>query len=113
MATLPASIVEPICAMSDASRIRDDAPSQTARPTPSGFAKSRISLDDLERRGLIVRDQHPMDRRRHAVGLSGAGRARLARLREAGTQAEFSFLEPPTPAERRLLHALLRKLLPA
>ena len=69
-------------------------------------------LDDLDGRGLIMRDPHPKDRRRHAVSLSAAGRAKLTRLRDAGAQAEHSLLEPLTPVERRQLHALLRKLLP-
>src|SRR5690349_12678014 len=35
-------------------------------------------LDDLEARGFVVRGDHPDDRRRHAVKLSVAGRAKLA-----------------------------------
>jgi MarR family transcriptional regulator, lower aerobic nicotinate degradation pathway regulator len=68
-------------------------------------------LDELEARGLVVRDQHPDDRRRHAVKLSAAGRAKLSRLGEVGARAEQELLEPLSPAERKHLHALLRKLL--
>lgn len=68
-------------------------------------------LDDLQGRGFITRDTHPADRRRHAVKLSAAGRAKLARLREVGARTERLLLEPLNPAERRQLHTLLRKLL--
>lgn len=68
-------------------------------------------LDDLESRRLIVRDQHPADRRRHSVALSTAGRAKLSRLVKAGDAVETAFLQRLSPAERRQLHRLLRKLL--
>ena len=68
-------------------------------------------LDDLQARGLVVRDDHPADRRRHAVRLTPAGKAKLARLGEVGAAAELELLKPLTPAERRHLRTLLRKLL--
>ena len=68
-------------------------------------------LDDLQARGLVVRDEHPADRRRHAVRLTAAGKAKLARLGEVGAAAELDLLEPLNPAERKQLRALLRKLL--
>ena len=68
-------------------------------------------LDELEGRGLIARGAHPDDRRRHALKLSPAGKAALARLREIGSRVELSFLKPLTIPERKLLLALLRKLL--
>jgi DNA-binding MarR family transcriptional regulator len=67
-------------------------------------------LDDLEARGLVVRDDHPVDRRRHAVRLTPAGKAKLARLGEVGAAAELELLRPLDAAERKQLHALLRKL---
>ena len=68
-------------------------------------------LDDLQARGLVTRDAHPADRRRHAVTLSAAGRAKLARLGEIGARAERLLLEPLSAAERKQLHGLLGKLL--
>ena len=68
-------------------------------------------LDDLEARGLLIREQHPVDRRRHAIRLTAAGQARLARLKEAGVAAERALLEPLSSAEQKQLHGLLRKLL--
>ena len=68
-------------------------------------------LDDLQSRGFLIRDPHPRDRRRHAVRLSAAGRAKLNRLREVGTQAESELLQPLSATERRRLHRLLARLL--
>jgi len=67
-------------------------------------------LDDLEARGLVVRDDHPVDRRRHAVRLTPAGKAKLVRLGEVGAAAELELLRPLDAAERKRLQALLRKL---
>jgi MarR family transcriptional regulator, lower aerobic nicotinate degradation pathway regulator len=67
-------------------------------------------LDDLEASGLVVRDDHPIDRRRHAVRLTSAGKAKLARLGEVGAAAELELLRPLDAAERKQLQALLRKL---
>ena len=68
-------------------------------------------LDDLQARGIVVRDDHPADRRRHAVRLTPAGKAKLARLGEVGAAAELELLKPLNAAERTQLRALLRKLL--
>lgn len=68
-------------------------------------------LDDLEASGLVIRDHHPVDRRRHAIRLTPAGRAKLARLKDAGAAAERALLEPLSSAEQKQLHRLLRKLL--
>jgi DNA-binding MarR family transcriptional regulator len=68
-------------------------------------------LDDLEARGLIVREAHPVDRRRHAVRLSPAGRAKLGRLSRVGKQVEDGFLRTLNSRQRRQLHGLLEILL--
>lgn len=68
-------------------------------------------LDDLQGRGLVTREAHPADRRRHSVKLSQAGRAKLARLGEVGAKAELELLGTLSSAERKQLHSLLRKLL--
>jgi DNA-binding MarR family transcriptional regulator len=67
-------------------------------------------LDDLQARGLVFRDDHPADRRRHAVRLSAEGKSMLARLRDVGAAAELELLRPLDAAERKQLRALLRKL---
>ena len=69
-------------------------------------------LDDLEKRGLVMRAANPSDRRRHAVRLSPAGRTQLARLAQTGAAAELELLRPLSTRERRELHSLLTRLLP-
>ena len=68
-------------------------------------------LDELESHGLVVRDSHPSDRRRHVVKLSSKGRAQLTRLRTVGAQAEESLLKPLSARERNQLRRLLTRLL--
>ena len=68
-------------------------------------------LDDLALSGLVARLSHPVDRRRHVMTLTPAGRAKLARLREVGSRVELAFLKPLSAAERKQLLALLRKLM--
>ena len=68
-------------------------------------------LDDLEERALLLRGEHRTDRRRHAVRLTPAGKAHLARLAKVGAAAEDSMLEPLSRPERKLLQALLSRLL--
>jgi DNA-binding MarR family transcriptional regulator len=68
-------------------------------------------LDDLEARGLLTREAHPRDRRRHTVRLSPTGRKQLGLLARAGAQAEDDLLGPLSKQERRALHSLLTRLL--
>src|SRR5215471_3917478 len=67
-------------------------------------------LDDLEARGLLTRDEHPGDRRRHAVKLGPEGRTKLASLGRVGAKAEADLLEPLSSSQRKQLHSLLRIL---
>jgi DNA-binding MarR family transcriptional regulator len=70
-------------------------------------------IDALERRRLVERRPDPLDRRRHAVALTAAGRDAVATLRRAGEEVEERMLDCLTATERTALQRTLRKLLRA
>ena len=67
-------------------------------------------LDSLERRGMVVRQRDPHDRRRHVVSITTAGKKELARLRTLVKRIEDEFLGPLDPESRKKLHELLTRL---
>jgi DNA-binding MarR family transcriptional regulator len=68
--------VEPLTMRELASRLQTDAPYTT------------LVVDDLEKRGLVLREPHPADRRAKLVTATDAGRA-------AAGRAEEILAEPP------------------
>jgi DNA-binding MarR family transcriptional regulator len=66
-------------------------------------------VDDLERDGLARRDRDPHDRRRHAIGVTPAGRDILARGHQVASQVDDELFAGLTDRERaQLLTLLLR-----
>ncbi|WP_158886889.1 MarR family winged helix-turn-helix transcriptional regulator [Amycolatopsis anabasis] len=68
-----------------------------------------VIVDDLERRGLVTRTEHPEDRRRKIVAVTPAGAA-------AAERANRVLAQPPDPlrtldpADLAALHEILGKL---
>jgi DNA-binding MarR family transcriptional regulator len=67
-------------------------------------------VDALEHAGLIARESRANDRRRYALRLTDAGRAKLDALRLAMPSYEEELTRPLTAAERAQLLTLLRKI---
>ena len=66
--------------------------------------------DELEKLGLIERRRNPADRRSHALYLTEAGTAMLARIREVTRTHEAAITASLSGAERDQLIALLQRL---
>jgi DNA-binding MarR family transcriptional regulator len=68
-------------------------------------------IDDLQRKGLVLRCQDPEDRRKNVVALTDVGRDTLRDAARAGGEAERDFLKPLSDGEaeqfKKALHALL------
>jgi DNA-binding MarR family transcriptional regulator len=67
-------------------------------------------IDDLERKGFVVRQRHPRDRRAFLVRPTEAGRAAKAEAIGILDEQQRCFLAPLTTAERQQLGALLKRL---
>ena len=90
----------------------NDGRSQQAIAELMGVNPTRMVFltDELERLGLVERRRNPADRRSHALHLTEAGTAMLARVREVTRAHEAAVTAGLTGAERDQLTALLRRL---
>ena len=88
---------------------------QTALSTAVGRDKSTLTplLADLERRGLIVRQPDPLDRRGRRISLTKAGQAKLDQLAGCAARHEARLNAVLKPKQREQLLALLRQLVGA
>jgi DNA-binding MarR family transcriptional regulator len=68
------------------------------------------TIDDLEKRGLVERRQHPTDRRAHALHITEAGQETLTKGRRLAREAQDRLLAPLSAEEREQLHGLLLRL---
>jgi DNA-binding MarR family transcriptional regulator len=91
---------------------QEPAANQLALATAIGYDKSRLIalLDEIERDGLVVREQDPADRRNRRVRLTPAGRARLAAAQADIRAMEDDLLSELTGTERRSLISMLSRL---
>lgn len=77
-----------------------------------GVDKSTLTpaLDQLEKKGLILRERTATDRRTYALSLSPAGEQLLTELMAKVEQHEKNIIAGFTPSERATLNRLLRKM---
>jgi DNA-binding MarR family transcriptional regulator len=69
-----------------------------------------ILLDELVEKGLVERKRSQMDRRHSELALTKAGRQTLERIVKLGAEHEEELCAALTPAERRTLTTLCRKI---
>jgi DNA-binding MarR family transcriptional regulator len=70
-----------------------------------------LLLNELEGAELVERRRDPLDRRRHLVHITAAGRSTIERAELAQASIEDEVLATLDPAERATLHALLSRAL--
>jgi DNA-binding MarR family transcriptional regulator len=89
-----------------------DRETQSTIANALGVDPSRLValLDSLERRGLVVRQRDPQDRRRHVVSITAAGKDQLVQLREIVRRLEDEFFAPLDETKRKALYDLLVEL---
>lgn len=88
-----------------------------------GLAQSRLAeamevdrstivkvVDQLQARGLIVREPSPSDKRSYGLRLTAAGAAELPRMQRLMFAHEDEFAQPLSAQERQLLIELLTRL---
>lgn len=86
--------------------------SQQAMARLLGTPPSRLValVDGLDERGLVERRRNPDDRRLHALHLTDAGHALLARIGDVATAHDDAVCAELDPDERAQLRALLGRL---
>ena len=92
--------------------VREGKSTQTALAAAVGQHAAGVSrlLEDLERRGYVLRRRDRQDRRRVYVEASARGKRRFQEGLPELVAAVDQALEPLAESERRLLRDLLRKV---
>ena len=70
-------------------------------------------IDELERKGVVVRRRNPRDRRSYALSLTPHGRGVQKRASRAFDAAAAEFFSALKPAERETLTEMLRRMISA
>jgi DNA-binding MarR family transcriptional regulator len=86
--------------------------SQQTLATRLGVGPSRVVvlIDELEKKGLVVRRRRASDRRSYELELTDAGRAVMSRMRQIGSAHENEMVHVLTAEERATLASLLVKV---
>jgi DNA-binding MarR family transcriptional regulator len=93
--------------------LREPPPSQQEAAEILGVDRTTMValIDDLERKGLVVRMPHPGDRRKNVVMPTELGVRAVFAGGRASDEAEQEFLGPLTPDEVDALKRYLRALI--
>ena len=83
---------------------------QLGRLAAMDIATIKGVVDRLRRKGLLVVNADPGDKRRSLISLTQAGQAMMNELRLQGLQISADTLAPLKPAEQKTLLALLKKI---
>ncbi|HTA77642.1 MAG TPA: MarR family transcriptional regulator [bacterium] len=67
-------------------------------------------IDDLEKLGLVERQEHPTDRRSHVIYMTAKGKDLMPLIAKKAKEVEKEYLGPLTAVEQKSLIQLLRKL---
>jgi DNA-binding MarR family transcriptional regulator len=84
---------------------------EAAERVPVSLPAASRTVDDLVRRGMIVRHEDVEDRRMKRIQLTEEGRVAIRRLNAARLDGFEKFTESLTDDERRVLAGALSKLL--
>jgi DNA-binding MarR family transcriptional regulator len=89
-----------------------DRETQSTIADALGVDPSRLValLDSLEKRGLVVRQRDPHDRRRYVVRITEGGHGQLVQLRQLVRRLEDDFFAPLDAEKRKTLYRLLVEL---
>ncbi|QGX99693.1 MarR family transcriptional regulator [Roseovarius faecimaris] len=80
------------------------------RLTSMDVATIKGVVDRLKRKGLVVLEPDPTDKRRTIIRPTAAALEMIGALHDAGRRISEATLEPLTPTERSMLIRLLRKI---
>ncbi len=67
-------------------------------------------IDDLEQKGLVERQEHPTDRRTHALVITAKGKEVIPKAHKLGEAADKKFLAGLSAREQKEVLQLLKKL---
>jgi DNA-binding MarR family transcriptional regulator len=90
----------------------DPGLSQQALAGKLGVVPSRVValIDDLQKKGLVMRERSVKDRRNHELQLTDSGKGVMAQMREIGAANEEDVVHALSASERRTLGTLLAKI---
>jgi DNA-binding MarR family transcriptional regulator len=97
-----------LCAVAEFGPLAQAELSRTVRIDPKDMVGI---LNDLQAKGLVLREKDPRDARKNSIALAPAGASLLTQLERQGAAANEELLTPLCPREREQLLSLVAKLI--